>query len=111
MAELEQRLNTKAANLLSRLCRQKRLTRYFTGRLAVYLAVDRRRQLQQRDQRDLSQPENQDTSASSDSNQPTCPPGCDVVLVLEVLIQINICILASDQHISQPWTHPESTPS
>ena len=88
VSELEQRLNTKVANLLSRLCRQKRLTRYFTGRLAVYLAVDRQRQLQQRDQRDLSQQENQDTSTSSDTNEPTCPSGCDVVLVLEVLIQI-----------------------
>ena len=100
VAELEQRLNTKVGNLLSRLCRQKRLTRYFTGRLAVYLAVDRRQQLQQRHQRDLSQQENQDTSASSNSNEPTCPPGCDVVLVLEVLIQIiiDVCI-ANDRVI------------
>lgn len=88
VAELEQRVHTKVANLLSRLCGQKRLTRYLTGGVAVYLAIERERQLEQRRQRDTSQQESQNRAAPSDTNQPTCPPGYDVVLVLEVLIQI-----------------------
>ena len=88
VAELEQRVNTKVANLLSRLCRQERLTRYFIGRQTAYLAVDRQRQLQQREQRDLSKQEKQDTTVSLDTKEPVYPPDCDIVMVLEVLIQI-----------------------
>jgi hypothetical protein len=86
VAELEQRLNTKVGNLLSRLCRQNQLTRYFAGRQAVYLAVDSQQQQQQRNQRDLCREESR--SAATGTNQPAFPPGCDVILVLEVLIQI-----------------------
>ena len=88
VAELEERLHTKVANLLSRLCREKRLARYLTGHAAVYVAIDPQRQLEQRSQREASQREIRHPSASSDANAPTCPPGYDIVLVLEVLIQI-----------------------
>ena len=86
--ELEQRLNTKVGNLLSRLCQKKQLSRCFVGRQAVYLAVNPQQQQRQRNQLDLQQQEIQITTASSDTDKATFPPRCDVVLVLEVLIQI-----------------------
>jgi hypothetical protein len=88
VAELEQQVHAKAANLLSRLCRQKRLSRYLIGRVAVYVSIDDQRQQQQRAERDRRQHESQHPLASSESKQPTYPPGWDVVLVLEVLIQV-----------------------
>jgi len=44
VAELQQRLNTKVGNLLSRLCQKKQFARCFVGRQAVYLAVDPQQQ-------------------------------------------------------------------
>jgi hypothetical protein len=88
VAQLQQRLGTKVGNLLSRLCRQKELTRCFLGRQAVYLAVEPQRQKRQREQLELQQEETPATTASGGTDSPSFPPSCDVVLVLEVLIQI-----------------------
>jgi hypothetical protein len=88
VAQLEQRLNTKVGNLLSRLCQQNELTRCFAGRQAVYLAVEPQLQQRQRNALELQQQETSATMASSDTDSPPFPPQCDVVLVLEVLIQI-----------------------
>jgi hypothetical protein len=88
VAELQQRLNTKVGNLLSRLCQKKQLSRCFRGREAVYLAADPQQQQRQRSQFDLRQQEIQTTTPSSDTDSASFPPRCDVVLVLEVLIQI-----------------------
>lgn len=88
VAQLEQRLNTNVANLLSRLCQQKELTRCFVGRQAVYLAVEPQLQQRQRDELQLQQQTPARMTASGETDNPSFPPRCDVVLVLEVLIQI-----------------------
>jgi len=88
VAELEERLNTKVGNLLSRLCGQEKLARCFYGRHAVYVAVARQHQRRQRDQREQLQQEAQAAVASSHGDKSTFPADCDVVVVLEILIQI-----------------------
>ena len=75
-------------NLLSRLCQQNELTRCFAGRQAVYLAVEPQLQQRQRAELELRQQETSATTASSNTDSPPFPPRCDVVLVLEILIQI-----------------------
>jgi hypothetical protein len=87
VAQLQQRLGTQVGNLLSRLCRQQELTRCFAGRQAIYLAVEPQRQQRQREQLELQQQAARSTTAE-DTLGPSFPPRCDVVLVLEVLIQI-----------------------
>lgn len=86
--ELEQRVKTKVGNLLSRLCRQDEVNRCFAGRQAVYLAVDSKRQQQQRQQRECERQEDQVARSISDTDQLAFPPDYEVVTVLEVLIQI-----------------------
>jgi hypothetical protein len=91
VAQLQQRLNTKVGNLLSRLCQENELTRCFLGRQAVYLAVEPQRQQRQRQELERQQPQQQSpatTTALGETDSPSFPPRCDVVLVLEVLIQI-----------------------
>jgi hypothetical protein len=88
VAEIEQRVNTKVGNLLSRLCRQNQLSRCFAGRQAVYLAVDAKRQKQQQQRRERQRQETQVTQASAMTERTAFPPHDDVVTVLEVLIQI-----------------------
>ena len=86
VAELEQRVKTKVGNLLSRLCQQQQLSRCFAGRQAVYLAVDtERQQRQEREQQEILALR---TPSSPDVGETSFPPRCDVVTVLEVLIQI-----------------------
>ncbi len=86
VAEVEQRVKTKVGNLLSRLCQQQELSRCFTGREAVYLAVDPERQRRQEEKRQTS--EALRASASSDADQARFPPRYDVITVLEILMQI-----------------------
>jgi hypothetical protein len=86
--ELEQRVKTKVGNLLSRLCQQNELTRCFVGRHAVYLAAKSKKQEQQKRQRAEEEQESRATRSSSDTDRSAFPPRCDVVTVLEVLIQI-----------------------
>jgi len=88
VGELEERLSAKVGNLLSRLCGQEKLARCFYGRQAVYLAVDRQHQQGQRDQREQLQQEAQAAVASSHDDKSAFPTDCDVVVVLEILIQI-----------------------
>jgi len=89
VTELEQQLRTHVGNLLSRLCRQKALTRCFAGRQAVYLAMDGPRQQQQWAARERRRQERSaQTAAVDQTREPAFPARCDVVLVLEVLIQI-----------------------
>lgn len=86
--ELEQLVKTKVGNLLSRLCRQNELSRFFAGRHAVYLAVDDKIRQRQQQQRERARQESQARLSSSDTAWGTFPSGCDVVTVLEVLMQI-----------------------
>lgn len=82
VAELEQRLQTEVANLLSRLVRDGRLTQQpIDGRRAVYLsgvAPHARRQYQHR-QQEMSR---------ASSRQPGFPEGCSPVQIIEILGQM-----------------------
>lgn len=88
VAQLQQRLDTGVGNLLSRLCHQNQLTRCFVGRQAIYLVAEPRRQEQQREQLQRQQQTAAAATAEDAGRSPPFPPHCDVVLVLEVLIQI-----------------------
>jgi hypothetical protein len=84
VAELEGRLHTRVGNLLSRLRGSNRLSLCRMGREAVYLSTEDERQRQQRETRH-SRSGQRGTSSPPDKTS-TYPTGCDVVLVLEVLI-------------------------
>jgi hypothetical protein len=86
VAELEPRVKTKVGNLLSRLCQQQQLSRCFAGHQAVYLAVDSEKQQQQERERKKSRTIR--VASSSDAEPTRFPVRCDVVTVLEVLVQI-----------------------
>ena len=88
VAQLQQRLGTQVGNLLSRLCHENQLTRCFVGRQAIYLAVEPRRREQQCEQLERQQQTAAASAAEDAGRSPPFPPHCDVVLVLEVLIQI-----------------------
>lgn len=86
--ELEELVNTKVGNLLSRLRQENELDHYYAGRHAVYLAVDDKIRERQQQQRERSRQESQATRPSSRTDQLTFPPRCDVLVVLEVLMQV-----------------------
>jgi hypothetical protein len=86
--EVEERLRMRVGNLLSRLCGRRTVSRCSAGRHAVYLAADNLRQQQQRDARERQERESPGQAAQVQIQQPTFPPNCDVILVLEVLIHI-----------------------
>jgi len=88
VAHLQERLGTQVGNVLSRLCRQNQLTRCFVGRQAIYLAAEPRRQEQQREHVQHQQQTAAAAAAEEAGRSPPFPAHCDVVLVLEVLIQI-----------------------
>jgi len=88
VGELQERLGTKVANLVSRLCRQQRIAQIRQGRRAVYLATDRscqQRQIQRRQTR--QEPSPPPTTAEGETAGMQLPPRCDVTLVLSVLVQ------------------------
>ncbi len=88
VAELEQRLHTRVANLLSRLSRRQVVARCFAGRQAVYLATDGLRQQKQRESRERRRQESSAHTVACQSAESPYPQDCDVVLVLQVLVQI-----------------------
>lgn len=95
--ELEQRLRTKVANLMSRLCAAQRLGRSWMGRRVVYLAREpqpQARQLAARQQ--LLQP----PPAPRRPAVPV-PPEWDAASVIQLLAQIVRTPEASDASLSQ----------
>lgn len=86
--ELEKRVQTRVGNLLSRLCRERKLSRCFVGHEAVYMAVDDERRQQQQEERERRQRELQASRGSSAADRLDLPPRYDVATVLEVLIQV-----------------------
>jgi hypothetical protein len=86
--ELEERLQTQVANLLSRLVREGRLQRQrLPGRQVVYLAPEPQQGRQQWEQRQ------QQLRAVAAATQAGLPAGCSAALVIDVLRQM---ILAPD---------------
>lgn len=86
--ELQERLGTKVANLVSRLCRQQRIAQIRQGRRAVYLATDRssqQRQIERRQTREEPSPSQPTPEGETAGMQ--LPPRCDATLVLSVLVQ------------------------
>lgn len=86
IGEVEQRVNTKAGNLLSRLRQQQQLSRCFAGHRVVYLAVDSRKRARQERQRRERLAAG--VSRRSSADEARFPERYDAVTVLEVLIQI-----------------------
>ena len=79
--ELEERLQTRAANLLCRLVRDRRLTqRSLQGRLVVYLASDPRQAEEQFQHR-------QQLLKQLPAPQQSLPEGCSTTEVIEILLR------------------------
>ena len=87
LKELEQLLDTRLHNHVSRLIRERKLTRFSQGRYAVYLASDRRRQAEQWAVR---QQETAPVRPVRVTDQPhlDVPPGLEPVTVIRVLVHL-----------------------
>ena len=87
LKELEQLLDTRLHNHVSRLIREGKLTRFSLARYAVYLASDRRRQAEQWAAR---QQEIAPVRPVRVTDQPhlEVPPGLEPVTVIRVLVRL-----------------------
>ena len=96
--ELEERLQTRAANLLCRLVRDGRLTqRSFQGRLVVYLASDPRQADHQFEQR-------QQLLKQLPAPQQSLPEGCSTTEVIEILRALVLSPKASPEELARQLT-------
>jgi hypothetical protein len=96
--ELEERLQTRTANLLSRLVRGGRLTqRSLQGRLVVYLASDPSQADQQFQQR-------QQLLRQTPAPQQNLPEGCSAIEVIEILRGLVLSPKASPEELAQQLT-------
>jgi hypothetical protein len=96
--ELEERLQTRAANLLCRLVRDGRLTqRSLQGRLVVYLASDPRQADQQFQQR-------QQLLKQLPAPQQSLPEGCSATEVIEILRALVLSPKSSPEELARQLT-------
>jgi hypothetical protein len=96
--ELEERLQTRAANLLCRLVRDGRLTqRSLQGRLVVYLASDPRQADQQFQQR-------QQLREQPPVPQQSLPEGCSTTEVIEILRALVLSPRANPEALARQLT-------
>lgn len=86
--EIEKQLGTKVGNLLCRLGRQKRLSRYYAGRYAVYLSTDAHQQLKQKAKREQQREKARIASKPVQRLRTELPEGIDAVSVISVLIRM-----------------------
>jgi len=103
--EMEKLLRTKAGNLLCLLCREKRLSRYYTGRYAVYLSTDSRVQAKQKSQRRQQVEETRVATELVPTAKKEFPADIDIITVLNVLIEIIELPKASVASLSRSLQH------
>jgi hypothetical protein len=96
--ELEERLQTRIANLLCRLVRDGRLTqRHLQGRQVVYLAGDPKRADQQF-------PERQELLKQQPVPEQGLPEGCSTTEVIEILRALILSPKASPEQLARQLT-------
>ena len=96
--ELNKILKTEVKNILPRLCRKKRLNRYYWHRYVVYLSNDPERELKQKTWRKEQIEKSQDVLKQK---RKLFPGQLDAITVIKVLIEMIELPKASDASISQ----------
>ena len=86
--EMSQLLGTETKNLLSRLCRQKRLDKFYSGHQAVYLSTDLEQQIIQQESRRQQYVLRQQQQRQIGFRAGILPQGIDVRTVILVLIHM-----------------------
>ncbi len=98
-------LKTKAGNLLCLLCREKRLSRYYTGRYAVYLSTDSSVQAKQKSQRQQQVEETRIATELVPTPKKELPEDIDIITVVNVLIKMIELPKASVASLSRSLQH------
>jgi len=86
--EMSQLLETETKNLLSRLCRQKRLDKFYCGHQAVYLSADLGQQITQKESRKQQYVLRQQQQRQIHLRAGILPHGIDVRAVIFVLLHM-----------------------
>ena len=98
VGELNNIVKTEIKNILPRLCRKKRLNRYYSGRFVIYVSTDRNRESEQKIYRKEQFERSQ--AALRIERQPL-PEKLDAITVIKVLVQMIEFPKSSDASISQ----------
>jgi predicted transcriptional regulator len=101
--ELNEILKAEVKNILSRLCRQKRLSRCFSGRYAIYLSSDHQRKTKQEACRKEQIEKTKDDSSVKILRKKLLPEKLDAITVIKVLVKMIEFPKASDASISQSF--------
>lgn len=99
--ELEQRLRTKVANLLSLACSRNRLSRYYLGRQAVYVSRDPGQRAQQKSLREAQRAQTLASAPSFREPELGFPEGLDALTVIDLLVEMIERPEASVSSLSQ----------
>ena len=105
--EMEKLLRTKAGNLLCLLCREKRLSRYYTGHYAVYLSTDSSVQAKQKSQRQQQVEETRIATELVPTPKKELPEDIDIMTVVNVLIKMIELPKASVASLSRSLRHQD----
>lgn len=85
--ELEPKLGVKVGNLLSRLCRQKYLDRFYAGHQVVYLSINPQPRSSQQVRRQSQIEEARSLIQAKRREEEKLPEGFDAITVISILIQ------------------------
>jgi hypothetical protein len=99
--ELKKIIKTEVNNILSRLCKQKRLSRCYFGRYAVYLSIEYQRKSKQITFRKEQIRKSHDTVSIEKRRKGFLPEGLDAITVIKILIQMIEFPKANEASVSQ----------
>ena len=97
VGELNNIVKTEIKNIVPRLCRKKRLNRYYSGRFAIYVSTDGDRESEQK----IYRKEQLEKSQAALRERQPLPENLDAITVIKVLVQMIEFPKASDASISQ----------
>jgi hypothetical protein len=98
VGELNNIVKTEIKNILPRLCRKKRLNRYYSGRFVIYVSTDRNRESEQKIYR---KEQLEKSKAALRIERQPLPEKLDAITVIKVLVQMIEFPKASDASISK----------
>jgi hypothetical protein len=101
VSELELKVRVKVGTLLSRLCRQKCLARFYAGRQVVYLSINPERRASQKGRRQQQIGEARSLIHPKKREGRKLPEGFDALSVIAILIQMIRAPNTSVASISQ----------
>ena len=98
--ELKRILKTEISNILSRLCRQKRLSRCYSGRYALYLSSNDQRKSKQEACRKEQIEKVEAESSTKRHREKLLPEKFDAITVIKILVKMIEFPKASEASIS-----------